>query len=123
MAFPDVPPAGWTNTFGDIVQHQLAPVVARVDSLETSMQNVQQRVSDLEARPATAASSTKHVSTYVDIKGFCEYDKRDKEGVSCDLVTALFRLLKATLPGDAQDNLGASAFQSSRGRTPSASRS
>ncbi|CAK0809318.1 unnamed protein product, partial [Prorocentrum cordatum] len=106
MVFPDVPPAGWTRAFGEIVQQQLAPVVTRVDSLETSMHSVEQSVTNLEARQATTTSSTKHVPAYVDIKGFCEYEKRHNEGVTRELAAAFFQRLKATPPADAQESLG-----------------
>ena len=118
MEFPTVPPTGWLSAFKPEVENAIAPVVARVTTLETHINEVQTdmtgmkgKVAELQRRQLqleNGACSEKldHVPTYIDIKGFCAYDNRDTEGVPHAQASEVLTKLKATLNPEAQATLG-----------------
>ena len=81
MEFPPVPPAGWLEAFQGQIQTAIAPVVNKVNALETTVGEVQGRLAILEKRQKKfeedlngGSTRGQHVPTYVDIKGFCEWE-------------------------------------------------
>ena len=88
---PNEMPAQWLTAIGNMFDTKLAPALQRLDRVESTAQQAREEVSALRGRVDKlehgGTSSATWVPTYVEIKGFCQFDKMKTEG--CDKPTGV----------------------------------
>ena len=106
-------PQQWLASIGQQFNSSLAPALERIGKIESNVQvlrddvnNLSQRVDNIERGKNSAAGSESFRPSYVEIKGFCKFKDRETEGVPRAQGITLVQRLKDSLPEDSRSHLG-----------------
>ena len=92
----------------------LAPIKASIKNMDDTLVKHDSRLTALEDAMKSGSGSTSFVPTYFDIRGFCTWDDRESQGISRPQAQEMVNRLKAQLPPDLQEKIGAIEVRGSR---------
>ena len=109
-------PPAWANALKDFIidaqRQELAPLAAKLNQVDTRLRTVESKQDGMDMRlkaleqgrplqpscGSSSSSSTTWQPTYLEVKGFCEYEQVSQKGITRSEASALIGKLLGILP-------------------------